>query len=95
MLKALFTEVSEEILTLNAFVYMREGQCHNSTAKTTTDIHLGNILIHLPTSLDKLSVQEFYEQFGEPYTEPVVRLDGQPLPPGVPACRTMPVWLRK
>ncbi|RAH56393.1 kinase-like protein [Aspergillus piperis CBS 112811] len=46
------------------------------------DIHPGNILIHLPTSLDKLSVQEFYERFGEPYSEPVVRLDGQPLPPG-------------
>ncbi|GLA70063.1 hypothetical protein AtubIFM55763_010965 [Aspergillus tubingensis] len=29
------------------------------------NIHLGNILIHLPTSLDKLSVQEFYEQFGK------------------------------
>ncbi|OJZ86477.1 hypothetical protein ASPFODRAFT_716569 [Aspergillus luchuensis CBS 106.47] len=54
------------------------------------DIHLGNILIHLPTSLDKLSVQKFYEQFGEPYTEPVVRLDGQHLPPGVPTCGTMP-----
>ncbi|BCS15270.1 hypothetical protein ALUC_70503A [Aspergillus luchuensis] len=59
------------------------------------DIHPGNILIHLPTSLDKLSVQEFYEQFGEPYTEPVVRLDGQPPPPGVPKCGTMPVWLGK
>lgn len=88
-------EVSEDILILNAYVYMREGQCHKSTTKTITDIHLGNIMIHLPTSLDKLSVQEFYEQFGEPCTEPAVRLDGQPLPPGVPACGTMPVWLGK
>ncbi|PWY69952.1 kinase-like protein [Aspergillus eucalypticola CBS 122712] len=59
------------------------------------DIHLGNILLNLPTSLDKLSVQDFYEQFGEPYTEPVVRLDGQPLPPGVPTCGTLPAWLGK
>ncbi|KAE8310745.1 hypothetical protein BDV41DRAFT_590124 [Aspergillus transmontanensis] len=44
------------------------------------DIHLGNALIRLPTSFDRLSVEQLYQKFGEPYTEAVMRLDGKPLP---------------
>ncbi|PYH35588.1 kinase-like protein [Aspergillus neoniger CBS 115656] len=67
--------LAAELALAVAFVHA-QGYVHG-------DIHLGNILIHLPTSLDKLSVQEFYEQFG------------QLLPPGVPTCGTIPVWLGK
>ncbi|PYI01809.1 kinase-like protein [Aspergillus sclerotiicarbonarius CBS 121057] len=59
------------------------------------DLHLGNILIRLSSGFDQLSVEQFYEKFGEPYTEPITRLDGQPLPPGVPSHGTTPVWLGK
>ncbi|KAB8270304.1 kinase-like protein [Aspergillus minisclerotigenes] len=59
------------------------------------DIHLGNALIRLPTSFDRLSVEQLYQKFGEPYTEAVMRLDGQPLPAGTPARGTVPVWLGK
>ncbi|PWY64779.1 kinase-like protein [Aspergillus sclerotioniger CBS 115572] len=59
------------------------------------DIHLGNVLLRLSSSLDELSVEQFYEKFGKPYTEPVIRLDNQPLPPGVPSHGTSPVWLGK
>ena len=69
MLKAIFTVASKEIVILVAFVYAREGQCHNSTAKRTTDIHLGSILIHLPTSFGKLTIEDFYEQLGKLYTD--------------------------
>ncbi|KAK6822115.1 hypothetical protein RU639_006683 [Aspergillus parasiticus] len=59
------------------------------------DIHLGNALIRLPTSFDRLSVEQLYQKFGEPYTEAVMRLDGKPLPASIPARGTVPVWLGK
>ncbi|KAB8202502.1 hypothetical protein BDV34DRAFT_228309 [Aspergillus parasiticus] len=55
------------------------------------DIHLGNALIRLPTSFDRLSVEQLYQKFGEPYTEAVMRLDGKPLPASIPARGTVPV----
>lgn len=51
---------------------------------TNTDIHSRNVLVKLPTSFDNLSIQEFYEKFGEPETVPVTRVDGMPLTPNVP-----------
>ncbi|GKZ16482.1 hypothetical protein AbraIFM66951_000290 [Aspergillus brasiliensis] len=69
--------------------------CVHAQGYVHGDIHLGNILIRLPATFDKLSVEDFYKRFGEPRTEPVVRLDRQPLPPGVPSRGTMPVWLGK
>ncbi|KAL9097369.1 MAG: hypothetical protein Q9163_006348 [Psora crenata] len=57
------------------------------------DIHPGNILLRLSKSLDSLSPDEFYEKYGEPYGESVVRLDNQPLTKGVPTHGIMPVWL--
>ncbi|DAA74230.1 TPA_exp: Uncharacterized protein A8136_3728 [Trichophyton benhamiae CBS 112371] len=59
------------------------------------DIHLGNVLIRLPSSLDQLSVDQLYEKFKTPLVEPVVRHDKQPLPAGVPSHATLPVWLGK
>ncbi|KAB8225336.1 hypothetical protein BDV33DRAFT_198715 [Aspergillus novoparasiticus] len=59
------------------------------------DIHLGNALIRLPTSFDRLSVEQLYQKFGEPYPEAVMRLDGKPLPASIPARGTVPVWLGK
>jgi serine/threonine-protein kinase SRPK3 len=59
------------------------------------DLHPGNILLRLPQSLDSLSLDQFYEKYGEPNPEPVVRLDNQPLPTGVPTHAIMPVWLGK
>ena len=59
------------------------------------DVHLGNVLILLPSSLNQLSAEQLYREFGEPCTESIVRLDGQSLPPGVPAYGTVPIWLGK
>ncbi|KAG7115266.1 Serine/threonine-protein kinase spk-1 like [Verticillium longisporum] len=58
------------------------------------DIHMGNILLQLP-SLDHLTVEELCEEFDPPEPEPVVRVDGQPLPPGVPPHVYPPIWLGK
>ncbi|KAF4456878.1 hypothetical protein F53441_1089 [Fusarium austroafricanum] len=61
------------------------------------DLHLGNLLLRLPASLNNLSVDEFYAKFGVPKPEPVVPLDDStdPLPAGVPSHVVPPVWLGK
>ncbi|TQN65402.1 Serine/threonine-protein kinase spk-1 [Colletotrichum shisoi] len=58
------------------------------------DIHMGNILLQLP-SLDHLSPKQLYEELDPPEPEPVVRVDGQPLSPGVPPHVYPPIWLGK
>lgn len=59
------------------------------------DLHLGNVLLSLPDNFDQLSIEQVYEKYGAPASEPVVRLDGQPLEPGVPSATSPPVWLGK
>ncbi|KAK2690859.1 hypothetical protein QWA68_010443 [Fusarium oxysporum] len=50
------------------------------------DLHLGNLLLRLPASLNNLSIDQLYAKFGAPKLKPIARLDGsvEPLPTGVP-----------
>ncbi|KAJ9192489.1 hypothetical protein DTO164E3_8318 [Paecilomyces variotii] len=57
------------------------------------DLHLGNILLQLPSDFNELSIERLYEKYGAPEMEPVTHLDGKPLPPGVPSHGISPVWL--
>ncbi|RAH69458.1 kinase-like protein [Aspergillus aculeatinus CBS 121060] len=57
------------------------------------DLHRGSILLQLRRDFDQLSTKRLYEQYGEPVLEPVNRLDGQMLPPGVPQYGVLPIWL--
>jgi serine/threonine protein kinase len=57
------------------------------------DLHLGNILLQLPSGLDNLTEEDLYTKYGAPRPEPVVRVDGEPLGPGVPPNAIPPVWL--
>ncbi|CZR46785.1 uncharacterized protein FPRO_12236 [Fusarium proliferatum ET1] len=59
------------------------------------DLHLGNLLLRLPASLNNLTIDQLYAKFGAPKLEPIVRLDGsaEPLPTGVPSHAVLPVWL--
>ncbi|KAJ5198596.1 uncharacterized protein N7498_007713 [Penicillium cinerascens] len=59
------------------------------------DIHLGNILLHLPAKFDQLSIDQLYEKYSSPASEPIIRFDGQPLQPGVPSSAVPPIWLGK
>ncbi|RJE21034.1 Protein kinase domain protein [Aspergillus sclerotialis] len=59
------------------------------------DLHLGNILLKLSPSFDDLSIEELYERYGPPEMDPVIHLDGKPLPPGVPSHGIAPIWLRE
>ncbi|KAJ6093034.1 protein kinase domain protein [Penicillium sp. IBT 16267x] len=57
------------------------------------DLHCGNILLQPSREFDQLSTEKLYEQYGEPILEPVNRLDGQKVPPGVPKHGILPIWL--
>ncbi|KAH6641080.1 kinase-like domain-containing protein [Chaetomium tenue] len=57
------------------------------------DLHLGNLLLQLPSSLDGLTEGELYDKYGAPEPEPVVREDGKPLGRGVPSQVVPAVWL--
>ncbi|KKK22350.1 hypothetical protein AOCH_002883, partial [Aspergillus ochraceoroseus] len=57
------------------------------------DLHLGNILLKVPPNFDQLSLKQLYEKYGEPELDPVVCLNGNPLPPGVPSHGIAPIWL--
>ncbi|KAK4208989.1 Serine/threonine-protein kinase [Rhypophila decipiens] len=71
------------------------------------DIHFGNILLQMPASLNHLTVQQLYEQFGAPDPQPVLLLketgeetrqsdsESPPLPTGVPSYAIPPIWLGK
>jgi serine/threonine-protein kinase SRPK3 len=52
-------------------------------------------MLRLPNSIDELSPEQLYEKYGQPNMEPIVRLDGKPLPDGVPTHGVMPIWLGK
>ncbi|PYH90933.1 kinase-like protein [Aspergillus ellipticus CBS 707.79] len=59
------------------------------------DIHLRNILIKPPSSLDDLSIERFYKKYGEPETVSITRCNGDPLPPYIPTKAVIPILLGK
>ncbi|KAJ5397720.1 Srpk [Penicillium cosmopolitanum] len=59
------------------------------------DMYLGNILLKVPLNFDQLSPERLHEKYGAPELEPVSRLNGKPLPPGVPTHGVPPIWLGK
>ena len=63
-------------------------------ANTNLDLHLRNVLVKLPSTFDKMSVQEFRDKFGEPHTVPINRLDEKPLTPNVPVQAVVPLISR-
>ncbi|KAL9949388.1 hypothetical protein ACHAQF_005336 [Verticillium nonalfalfae] len=64
---------------------------------SSMNIHLGNLLLQLPgEEIDKLTVKELYEKYGDPEAEPVVRADKQPITSlSVPAYVYTPAWFGK
>lgn len=56
---------------------------------------MGNILLRLPKSINNLPPEELYQQYGLPDLERISRIDGQPLPPGVPTHGVVSIWLGK
>ncbi|KAJ5345395.1 hypothetical protein N7452_003399 [Penicillium brevicompactum] len=73
-------------LTLAVAYTHKQGYVHG-------DLHLRNILVKLPSSLDQLSVEQFYKTHGEPDTVQITQRDGKPLPPNLPARAVIPLFL--
>ncbi|PFH58015.1 hypothetical protein XA68_14257 [Ophiocordyceps unilateralis] len=59
------------------------------------DIHLGNILVNLPSTFNKLSADQLRERFGEPEMIAISRVDRNPLPPNVPSHAVASLYLGK
>ncbi|KAF7712438.1 Protein kinase domain-containing protein [Penicillium ucsense] len=59
------------------------------------DLHLRNILLKVPPELQELTIEQLYNKYRPPELEPVIRLDGNPLPPGVPTHGVQYIWLGK
>ncbi|OAA43646.1 protein kinase domain protein [Metarhizium rileyi] len=59
------------------------------------DLHLGNLLLQLPSSLGNLSIEQLYARYGQPKQEPVVRVDSKAAAtdPAVPSYAVHSVWL--
>ncbi|KAK1146014.1 hypothetical protein N8T08_003662 [Aspergillus melleus] len=58
------------------------------------DLHLGNILLKMPPDFDQLSVERLYKDYRAPELDPVIHLDGKPLPPGVPSHGIAPILVK-
>ena len=59
------------------------------------DIHLQNVLVKLPSSFDQFSIEELYEEYGEPETVAITERNKQPLPVNIPAKAVLPLYLGK
>ncbi|KAI3332848.1 kinase-like domain-containing protein [Ustulina deusta] len=74
-------------LAMAVYFIHSEGYAHG-------DLHLGNLLLQLPSSLNDLSVKQLYAKFGTPQREPIFRTDGKPIPiSGVPSYAVSPARL--
>ncbi|RAK99653.1 kinase domain protein [Aspergillus ibericus CBS 121593] len=59
------------------------------------DIHLRNILVKLSSDFDHLTIEQLYEEYGEPETVSITRRDGKPLPSNIPPKEVIPLNLGK
>ncbi|CAG8133984.1 unnamed protein product [Penicillium nalgiovense] len=59
------------------------------------DIHLSNILIRLPSSLDQLSMEQSYEKYWEPEADTITQCNKDPLPANAPPKAVLPLYLGK
>lgn len=59
------------------------------------DLHLGNVLLAFPKSMDEMPSDKLFETFGSPVLEPVKIIGNekeQPLPVGIPSHIVVPAW---
>ncbi|KFY45713.1 hypothetical protein V494_00818 [Pseudogymnoascus sp. VKM F-4513 (FW-928)] len=57
------------------------------------DLHLRNILVKLPQSFDRLSIEQLYEEYGEPETVDITERNGKPLPINIALKAVLPLYL--
>ncbi|QSS57673.1 protein kinase [Histoplasma capsulatum var. duboisii H88] len=85
MLRGLFTAVCfDALICLNWLIESKPDD---------TDLHAGNILLHLPPNIQSMTHEQLYMNVGRPDEELVVRADGLPLDNGVPLKVVFPALL--
>lgn len=57
------------------------------------DIHLRNVLVKLPSSFDRFSIEELYKEYGEPETVAITESSKRPLPANIPTEAVLPLYL--
>jgi serine/threonine protein kinase len=67
-------------------------ETHSTYLTSTLDLHEGNILLQLPSSINDLQPDQLYQKYGKPQLEQVKRSDGKPLDPWVPTHGVIPIW---
>lgn len=59
------------------------------------DVHLRNVLVKLRLSFDRLSIEQLYEEYGEPETVNITERNGKPLPRNIAPKAVLPLYLGK
>ncbi|KAM3496201.1 hypothetical protein MY3957_000658 [Beauveria namnaoensis] len=104
--RALAVKLVSAIAYMHGRGYVHGGMLHGRVLRTLhlqyltpgvhlLDIHLGNVMLRLPTNLSELSVDQFYEKYGHPQTITVSRVDSSPVPPNLPVEAVYPLNLGK
>lgn len=84
-----------EVCTSSCPSQLVQHHCASPNASCFLDIHLGNAMLKLPSSLNRLSIEQLYEKYGHPETVTISRVNEGPLPPNVPERAVLPLYLGK
>ncbi|EER41626.1 protein kinase [Histoplasma capsulatum H143] len=84
--------IASQLILALQFVHA-QGVVHSESKSDDTDLHAGNILLHLPPNIQSMTHEQLYMNVGRPDEELVVRADGLPLDNGVPLKVVFPALL--
>ncbi|EER37234.1 protein kinase [Histoplasma capsulatum H143] len=84
--------IASQLILALQFVHA-QGVVHGESKPDDTDLHTGNILLHLSPNIQRMTCEQLYINVGRPDEEPVVRADSLPLDNGVPLKIVFPVLL--
>ena len=68
-------------------------RCPGTNTHIHQDLHTGNVLLCLPSSLDALSPEQLYTRYRKPDPQEVKCMTGRPIPKGVPTHCYHAIWL--
>ncbi|OXV07825.1 hypothetical protein Egran_04411 [Elaphomyces granulatus] len=80
---------------LDEFELHGPNGAHPCYTMAPAHVRLRNILVELPSSFDQLSIEQLYEEYGEPETVAITERDGKPLQPNVPAKAVIPLYIAR
>ncbi|KAJ5105522.1 hypothetical protein NUU61_002869 [Penicillium alfredii] len=83
-------------LTLAIAYIQSRGYLHRVLSREVyLDVYIRNTLVKLHFAIDQLSIDEFYELYGDPDTVQITKRDRSPPPSNIPAKAVVPLYLGK